>query len=54
LQIIGPQQDHDEKEIQEHQLVRDEVIDGGYAKKNEEGKNLFRIFEQIVLEVYMS
>ena len=52
LQIIGSKQDDDEKEVQENELVRDEIIDGDDAEQDQEDKGLFRILNEVVFESF--
>jgi len=52
LQIIGSKQDDDEKEIQENELVRDEIMDGEDAEQDQEGIGLFRILNEVVFESF--
>ena len=55
LQIIGPKQHDNEKEIQGNQLVGDEVIDSDYAEQDNESKERLRMFGEVTLEsVYES
>ncbi len=54
LQIIGPKQDDDEKEIQENELVGDEIGDGDGTEQDKEGKGLFRMVEKVVLEGFQA
>ena len=52
LQIIGSNQHHNEIEVQEDQLIGGEVADAGSAEQNEKDKDLFKVSEQVLLEMF--
>ena len=46
-QIVGPEQDRNEIEIQESQLIGNQIVDAGHTDQDQQHKNLFEIFNQV-------